>query len=119
MTDLCLANGRLGEDRNVGQFTFVSHNGLSMVEYLLGSYDDSKFIENFCIADFNEFSDHSPVTYCLASRRAPEELNVPNNTNNDLHQKIVYDETKLPMFRQQLLDCKGILDQLIGDVNIG
>ena len=64
MTDLYIVNGRSGEDRNVGQFTFVSHNGLSVVDYLLCSYDDSKFIEKLCIADFNEFSDHSPGTYC-------------------------------------------------------
>ena len=34
-------------------------------------------------------------------------------------QKIIYDETKVPMFRQQLLNCQGVLNQLIGDVNIG
>ena len=92
------ASGCLGEDRNVGQFTVVSHNGLNVVQYLLCRNADSKF-ENFCILEFNEFSDHSPVMYCLASRYTPEET---NNTNNDshMHQKIIYDETKL-----QVRDC--------------
>ena len=37
-----LANVRLGEEENVGQFTFVSHSGLSVVVYLLCWNADSK-----------------------------------------------------------------------------
>ena len=121
VTDLCIANGRLGGDRNVGRFTFVSHNGLSVVDYLLCSHNDSKFVENFYVVDFNEFSDHSPTVYSLALKLHVEEHNNPTDINNDSHprHKIVYDETKLPFFRQQLLDCQGVLDQLISDVNVG
>ena len=104
VTDLCIANGRLGGDRNVGQFTFVSNNGFSVVDYLLCSHEDSKYIKNFYVADFDEFSDHSPVMYSLPLTHPIEEPNNPNDKNNNSpsHHKIFYDETKLPFFRQQL-----------------
>ena len=121
VTDLHIANGRLGNDRGVGQFTFVSHTGLSVVDYLLCSDADSKYVENFSVLQVNEFSDHSPVMYALASKYMAERTIYPetSNTNDNKFQKIIYDETKVPMFRQQLLNCQGVLNQLIDDVNIG
>ena len=67
ITDLIIANGRLGEDTNLGQYTctFVSHNGLSVVDYLLCSFADAHCIKNFRILCCNEFSDHSPVYFTL------------------------------------------------------
>ena len=66
MTDLHIANGRLGYDRGVGQFTFVS---LSVVDYLFCS---DAYVENVSILQLNEFSNHSPVMYALASKYMAE-----------------------------------------------
>ena len=41
MTDLFIANGRRGDAQSTSLFTFASHNGLSVVDYLLCSVADS------------------------------------------------------------------------------
>ena len=90
-------------------YTFVSHNGPSVVDYLLCSNADSKFIKNFRILQFNEFSDHSPIMYCLASKYTPEESNYPKNANiNDhLSQKIFMMKPKYPCSDNNCLTVKA------------
>ena len=34
-TDLLIANGRLGDDKDIGEFTYVTSRGRSVVDYLL------------------------------------------------------------------------------------
>ena len=116
-TNLFLANGRLGDDRNVGQFTFSSHNGLSVVDYLLCNITDSQIIADFKILDFNEFSDHSPVYYTLSSKPIHSEVIHDDEHRTDCSQKLVYDEARLPIFRNQLLTCTAVLNELTENVN--
>ena len=68
MTNLFIANGRLGDFHNTSGFTFASHNGLSVVDYLLCTVADSQYINQCCILNFNEFSDHSPILFSLSSK---------------------------------------------------
>ena len=67
MTNLLIANGRLGDFRNTSGFTFASHNGLSIVDYLLCGIEDSQYIKYFSILNFYEFSDHSPILCSLST----------------------------------------------------
>ena len=102
-------------ERNLGQYTFVSHNGLSVVDYLLCNFADSQCIKNFCILNCNEFSDHSPVFFSLAKEPASRDtLHSPF-----CQQKLLYDEERVSIFRNQLLTYGCVLDQLTENVNIG
>ena len=99
-------------------FTFASHNGLSVVDYLLCSVADSQYINQFCILNFNEFSDHSPILFSLSSKYFRQQT--PNDPNqNTRGQRLFYNEAKVFIFRNQLNTCDCVLSQLIDNVNIG
>ena len=46
VTELLIANGRLGEDAHEGNYTFNGDNGRSVVDYLLLSHNDFDTISN-------------------------------------------------------------------------
>ena len=62
-TALLTANGRLYNDKNTGNFTFCSHQGQSTVDYLLLNFCDFDTLSHFEISEFNEFSDHAPLSF--------------------------------------------------------
>ena len=64
-TSVCIANGRLGDDHMVGSYTYSCRNGSSVIDYLLLQETDFHKVENFRVADFNEFSDHSPIAFSI------------------------------------------------------
>ena len=119
ITDLIIANGRLGEDSNLGQYTFVSHNGCSVVDYLLCSFADSQRIKNFRILGCNEFSDHSPVYFTLPKVPISRDTLDGSNDQAFSHEKLLYHEERVYIFRNQLLTYSGVLGQLTENVNIG
>lgn len=118
-TDLLIANGRFGEDRNLGQFTFVSHNGLSTVDYLLCNLADSQYISNFCILTLNEFSDHSPIYFSITSNYFPHNTLYVSTEDTFSQQKLIFNSDRVPIFRNQLLTYDCVLDQLTQQVNTG
>ena len=119
ITDLIIANGRLGEDSGLGQYTFVSHNGLSVVDYLLCSFADTHCISNFSILCCNEFSDHSPVYFSLPKVPSSRDTTHGSNDQTFSHEKLLYHEERVYIFRNQLLTYSGVLDQLTENVNTG
>ena len=64
-TSLTIGNGRLHNDSNIGDFTFHSYNGSSMVDYLLLDKHDYKHVVYFNILQRNEFSDNSVINVCF------------------------------------------------------
>ena len=104
MTIILIANGRLGDLSNTSGFTFASHNGLSVVDYLLCGIEDSQYIKHFCILNFNEFSDHSPILFSLSTKFARQQTpeHNPNSQNTDGQPHLFYDEAKSAIFRNQL-----------------
>ena len=80
LLDICksicirVVNGRLCDDCNKGDFTFISHNGSSVIDYLLTKECNFSNISQFKILENNVFSDHSPVVFivtwsCIAKAR--------------------------------------------------
>jgi exonuclease III len=63
-TGLLIANGRLENDEK-GKYTFCSQRGASTVDYLLLHLRNFNTISHFYIHDFNEFSDHAPISFEL------------------------------------------------------
>lgn len=109
-TGLLIANGRLGNDKNVGDFTFCSSRGTSVVDYLLLKYDTFDFIDKFTVNEFNEFSDHACISFALS---------INTNDDNDAttseippkkgESKIIFDNEKIPLFQGQLMSKSDVL----------
>ena len=108
-TNLLIANGRLHSDRLVGDYTFVNHKGMSMVDYLLLNFDDFEYITQFEIMQINDLSDHSALHFCI-ERSCHNEAPREHNTGHDLF--LAWDEAKIPTFREFLLDDISRLNQL-------
>ena len=70
-TNLRIVNGRLFGDNNVGKCTCVTHNGQSLVDYLLTQQEDFHILDDFCVLDFNEFSNHAHVYFSLKTNYVP------------------------------------------------
>ena len=57
-------NGRSELDTE-GRFTCMTHAGESVVDYLLTSYGNFTSIKEFTVHDFNEYSNHAPLTISM------------------------------------------------------
>lgn len=106
---LLIANGRVHEDCNVGEHTFMSLNGMSTVDYLLANPLDLQCLSNFKILNFNEFSDHAPVFLSLPCN-LPQKPAPKQTSRAEL--KIVYDESKSTLFRSELMNNNEALQRL-------
>ena len=73
-TNFLIANGRLGSDKDVGNYTYISEKGCSIVDYLLLPLTDFDIISSFKVCDVTEFSDHVGLTFTL---QCPELLQTP------------------------------------------
>ena len=69
LLDMCkacslrIANGRLHNDKNVGEFTYHNKNGSSVIDYLLLKENDFTCINDFKVELLYEWSDHVPISF--------------------------------------------------------
>jgi len=72
LLDLCKAtnqrrvNGRWSGDR--GNFTCLTHNGASVVDYFLTQQDNFHLIHHFHVWEFTTFSNHAPLSFSLRTK---------------------------------------------------
>lgn len=94
-TGLLIGNGRLCDDQNVGKFTFCSHNGQSVVDYLLHNFCDFNTISYFDVLNFNEHSYHATITLHFSSK---SHYSKPEASSNDffISRKIIWDDENKP-----------------------
>ena len=55
-----IVNGRVGQDKNVGNYTYIGPNGCSLIDYILTSREVFESILDFCVDSRTE-SPHLPV----------------------------------------------------------
>ena len=65
-TSFVIGNGHLHNDESVGEITFYSKNGSSVVDYFLLQKQDFSYVIDFRILNQNEFSDHSGLSFSFA-----------------------------------------------------
>ena len=62
-TNLRIVNGRLFE--NSDKMTCYTHNGESMIHYILTKSKHFEAFANVTVHDYNEFSNHAPISFSL------------------------------------------------------
>ncbi|XP_077996531.1 uncharacterized protein LOC144449832 [Glandiceps talaboti] len=75
--NLHIVNGRSGSDVNNGDFTCISNNGASVVDYVLVSTSLFNLISDFCI-DLRTESDHFPLKFNLFTMSKTYETTKPH-----------------------------------------
>ena len=102
---LLIANGRTGDDKNVGNFTYyVSPIGNSVIDYVICSNELQNDNIRFCIGERTE-SPHFPIFFSINSTIIPA-VN-KNNTETDIkfetNMKYVFNDIKIVQYRESLL----------------
>ena len=105
---LRIVNGRLGVDKGIGEFTYQSVLGRSVIDYVLLQPDFFKYVSQFIVHDIFTFSDHAPLQLSLKMKRNL----LPVSENRQIH-KIVWDKDKFESFRNSLSDSLIDLDLLV------
>lgn len=59
---MCIVNGRMGQDKGIGQFTFQGIQGSSsLIDFVLITHDFMDQVSNFVVYDITSFSNHTPI----------------------------------------------------------
>jgi hypothetical protein len=114
LLDLCKAtnqrivNGRWPGDR--GNFTCLTHNGASVVDYLLTCLDNFNLLENFSVGEFNAFSNHAPLSFSFKINTVYRE---PGKDNRK-HTYYKFDSRQKESFVSDIINN---IESLIHDLN--
>ncbi|KAK6182070.1 hypothetical protein SNE40_009834 [Patella caerulea] len=92
-----IVNGRYSND-SPGEFTWITYNGASVVDYLIVSSDFYKLIQNFCVTNRTE-SDHLPLEFEIACN-----IIVALDTSYDTMQydKLVWNSDKADVYKDNV-----------------
>lgn len=119
---MCILNGRIGDDKDVGEFTYHGHAGSSLIDYFICSTGLFALCHNIKV-DVSAESDHMPVILTLESVCIDSDQNV-QNTNQT---KTRITESNCEDYKNELqnsilngdfdnIDC--LLDSTICDMNL-
>ena len=105
--NLCIVNGRPHNDREVGNITCITHNGQSVVDYLITNRNNFNCVKNFAVKGFTQFSNHAPLEFSL-------KINSGRNGKNHFVKKVTrWDAQYREMFFQDLsIGIGGLEDSL-------
>ena len=89
-TNVRIVNGRLHDDKNTGKVTCITHNGQSLVDYLITDETNFSDITQFTVGDLNTFSNHAPIVFSfrIGTYIIPQTSNTGNSYKwNPLHRE--------------------------------
>ena len=93
---LCILNGRKGDDKGIGHYTYISPNGCSVIDYCLISYDLYYCVANFSVEEMSD-SHHMPIKVALNIYNQCTTIDDNNNTDVPRITELSY---KIPHQRQ-------------------
>ena len=62
-----------------GKWTCITHNGQSVVDYVITSCDTFSTLVDFQVHDFNEFSNNAPLSFSFKTQTYRRETNCKRN----------------------------------------
>jgi exonuclease III len=110
-TDLKIVNGRCKSDE-VGNFTYISNNGNSLIDYAILSQDLFPIIDNFYVHDLFTFSPHRPIELDL-------KLNYfVSIENNDQHvtEKLVWNDENVDLLKFNVSQQIPNMDEVVRSI---
>ena len=111
-SDLRVVNGRVGEDRGIGAFTFLASTGKSAIDYALAQHSLFPSISNFIVHDMFSCSSHVPIQLNIKATYTVTE----NNVEEMIVDKLVWDESKIQEFNDLLNNSEVYLNSIVSDV---
>ena len=126
-TGVRIVNGRVGSDKNVGQFTCVNFQGRSLVDYILASKPMFNLFDTFIVDAPSVYSDHGIISLTLSldfERFTIESNEVPqfkfvwqSDKESDFVEKLTCDKTveKVDTFERKILYCSNVNTDFIND----
>lgn len=102
--NLLILNGRCGEDKDVGNFTF---RNISVIDYSIVSVEALKYIEDFCISELDcLYTDgHSLLTTTLTFKSPNKDIN-KNTSKQDKIKRPIWKDNKREQFVQNIDETK-------------
>ena len=111
-TGLCIVNGRLYGDANNGAYTCMTAKGESLNDYLLTAYANFDLLTCFEVLQFNEYSNHSPLTFTVKTF----EKGVRETTRE--WQSFLWTDEHKDIFRNRLTDNMSTFAEDISNLDI-
>lgn len=114
LLDLCksscirIVNGRIGDSC---KHTFYSHNGSSVIDYVLTKECNFSLLSKFTIGDFTEWSDHAPLHFSLYCNNYSPSY----ETFSDVKYK--WDNTLREQFRSGLITKLPVLNDIVENID--
>ncbi|XP_053383523.1 uncharacterized protein LOC123541356 [Mercenaria mercenaria] len=112
-TNICIMNGRSGCNGDNGNFTCFTHNGESLIDYVLTSYGNFKLIRNFNVHNYTEYSNHSPISFEIITGMC--------KCNNNSQKREFYkwnENDKLAFLNDLSLNIDGITESLQNNYDV-
>ena len=94
-----IANGRLGNDCEIGAFSYFSKQSCTTIDYLLLKADDFSMINQFSLGNFTTFSDHAPLCFDLKMTSIPRD----KDRQNYFCTYIKWDSGQRDVFRRNII----------------
>ncbi|MEW8545015.1 MAG: endonuclease/exonuclease/phosphatase family protein, partial [Candidatus Thiodiazotropha sp.] len=111
--DLRICNGRLFDDADIGQFTYMSARGNSLIDYALITPTLSSFVSNFVIHDLVSYSPHRPIQLSLLAEKKISQNKEEGNTATFLKWDIETSETYKRVISENIATYQTITDKIV------
>lgn len=93
--DLRICNGRLGDDKNIGKFTFTGNTGRSVVDYVITNPSMFNVFKRFSVCDPNILSDHCIIRFSMLKHtNIYTTQSEETDSSERLYKKYKWDEVK-------------------------
>ena len=114
-TGLRIVNGRIGDDRNNGDFTYYDRHGGSVIDYFISSQDLFSLLTNFSISPPTSFTDHCMLLLEINCTRSLQCVtNVEHDTTEHIvRSKIKWSKELNDLFVNNIRQCSNNLDNII------
>ena len=108
-TRLRVLNGRLFYDKDVGKYTCMNKQGCSVIDYVCAFESDFNIFNSFNVEDFNEFSDHAPITFSLNTCL---HVTAPSLENTFVYSYVQWNDSMKEQFKSDVYSQVANLQEL-------
>lgn len=99
---LRIMNGRVCNDQ--GNYTFVSHTGKSLVDYVIASPSIMNMFNKFCVGKPNLLSDHCTISFSLKCNNIKTVQQDEGNCCSKIDFTYKWDTAKINLYKYSLTD---------------